>query len=146
MSDFHVQLGQSVSFSKTVSEADIYLFAGITGDLAANHVNEEVMKKTSYGQRIAHGALLVGYMSNCSTRICEACHASAALAQETAVSLGYDRIRFLKAVFIGDTITVNYKIANIDLTKRRATSQIEVHNQAGDLVAIATHILKWVRT
>jgi acyl dehydratase len=62
MSDFYVNIGDSVSFSKTVGESDVYLFAGITGDLAPNHVNEEYMKKSSYGRRMAHGALLIGYM------------------------------------------------------------------------------------
>jgi 3-hydroxybutyryl-CoA dehydratase len=64
-----VEPGTKVTFSKTVGESDVYLFAGITGDLHANHVNDEYMKKTRYGQRVAHGALLVGFMSNCSTQI-----------------------------------------------------------------------------
>ena len=57
MSSFYVDIGDSVSFSKTVGESDVYLFAGITGDLAPNHVDEEYMKRSSYGGRIAHGAL-----------------------------------------------------------------------------------------
>ena len=65
--------GLSVTFRKTVSESDVYLFAGITGDLSPNHVDEEFMKTTPYGGRIAHGALLVGYMSGCSTDIVEKC-------------------------------------------------------------------------
>ena len=44
-----------VTFSKTVGESDVYLFAGITGDLSPNHVNEEAMRQTIYGTRIAHG-------------------------------------------------------------------------------------------
>ncbi|WP_257958787.1 MaoC/PaaZ C-terminal domain-containing protein [Bacillus sp. V3-13] len=64
-----LQVGESVSFSKTVSESDVYLFAGITGDLGENHVNEDYMKKTPYKKRIAHGALLVGYASATSTLI-----------------------------------------------------------------------------
>ena len=56
-----------VTFSKTVSESDVYLFAGITGDLSPNHVNAEFMKATPYGQRVAHGALIVGYMSAASS-------------------------------------------------------------------------------
>ncbi|MEZ5824033.1 MAG: MaoC family dehydratase [Geminicoccaceae bacterium] len=141
MSEFHVHVGEEVSFSKTVSESDVYLFAGITGDLAPNHVNEAYMAKSSFGRRIAHGALLVGFMSNCSTKILEGRHTES----ETAVSLGYDRIRFLAPVFIGDTVTVTYRIAEIDPDKRRSRSQIEVRNQDGTLVAVATHILAWVR-
>ena len=67
MSSFYVAVGDKVSFSKTVSESDVYLFAGITGDLAPNHVNEEYMKRSGYGRRMAHGALVVGFMSTAST-------------------------------------------------------------------------------
>ncbi len=77
MSDFYVEIGQTFTFSKTVSESDVYLFAGITGDLSPNHVDEEEMKNTPYGGRIAHGALLVGYMSSCSTKAGEATRADA---------------------------------------------------------------------
>ena len=48
-------IGCRVTFSKTVGESDIYLFAGITGDLSPNHVDREFMKNTTYGRRIAHG-------------------------------------------------------------------------------------------
>lgn len=54
-------IGIATTFRKTVSESDVYLFAGITGDLSPNHVDEAFMKTTPYGGRIAHGALLVGY-------------------------------------------------------------------------------------
>ena len=113
MSSFYVDIGDSVSFSKTVGESDVYLFAGITGDLAPNHVDEEYMKRSSYGSRIAHGALLIGYMSTASSM---AIADSRASDDETPVSLGYDRIRFLAPVFLGDTITVHYEIVSV-LTK-----------------------------
>ena len=101
-SEFHVEIAKTTTFSKTVSESDVYLFAGITGDLSPNHVNKAYMEKSSYGRLMAHGALLVGYMSTASTLAI----AHTRDADETAVSLGYDRIRFLKPVFLGDTITV----------------------------------------
>jgi acyl dehydratase len=63
----------------------------------------------------------------------------------TGVSLGYDRMRFLAPVFFGDTITVDYRIASIDREKLRATADIKITNQDGTLVAVATHLLKWVR-
>ncbi len=137
---FHVEIGHEVSFSKTVGETDVYMFAGITGDLAPNHVDEVYMRKSSYGRRIAHGALLVGYMSTTSTMAI----AHVQDADETPVSLGYDRVRFLKAVFIGDTIKVTYRVTAIDEPRRRSVADIEVHNQDGELVAVAQHILKWV--
>lgn len=143
MTDFHVNIGDRVTFSKTVGESDVYLFAGITGDLGPNHVNEAYMQKSAYGTRIAHGALLIGYMSTASTMVCE--RAIAKGIDETPVSLGYDRVRFLKGVKLGDTITVHYAIKDIDPDRRRSRSQIEVTNQAGDVVAVAEHIMQWVK-
>ena len=58
MPKIYVEIGERVTFSKTVGEADVYMFAGVTGDLSKNHVNEQAMAKTRYGGRIAHGALL----------------------------------------------------------------------------------------
>jgi 3-hydroxybutyryl-CoA dehydratase len=142
MSDFYVTPGQEVQFSKTVGEADIYMFAGITGDLSSNHVNEQVMSRSKYKHRIAHGALMVGFMSTASTRMIEL-HGGTNTT-ETPVSLGYDKIRFLGPVFIGDTVTVRYTIKEIDPARRRSRSQISVVNQHGDLVAAGEHILKWV--
>jgi len=133
-----------ISFSKTVSESDIYLFAGITGDFAPNHVDEAFMSKTPYKRRIAHGALLVGYMSAASTRAVE--QGLGAGAEATPVSLGYDRIRFLKPVFIGDTITVTYRVTAFDEAGSRSEAAIEVHNQHGWLVAVAVHIMRWVKS
>lgn len=142
MSDFYLSIGDSVRFSKTVGESDVYLFAGITGDLAPNHVNEEYMKQSSYGRRMAHGALLVGYMSTASSMIIEKSRDGA---DETPVSLGYDRIRFTGPVLLGDTITVSYTIVTIDPDRRRSVADIKVNNQHGELVAVAQHILKWVK-
>lgn len=142
MSDFYVAPGDSVSFSKTVSESDVYLFAGITGDLFSNHVDEEVMRRSRYGARIAHGALLVGFMSTTSTMMIRACKGDQG--EETAVSLGFDRIRFLGPVYFGDTVTIDYRIASTEPQRRRAMGAITVTNQRGETVAVAEHILKWV--
>jgi 3-hydroxybutyryl-CoA dehydratase len=142
MAEFHVQVGDQVEFAKTVGESDVYLFAGLTGDLAPNHVNEAFMQRTKYGKRIAHGAMVVGFMSTASTLAVDKC--SKPSDRETPVSLGYDRIRFLGPVYIGDTITVRYRITEIDVERRRSRSEIEVTNQHGEKVAVAQHILKWV--
>jgi 3-hydroxybutyryl-CoA dehydratase len=143
MSDFYVKPGDSVSFAKTVGESDIYLFAGITGDLSVNHVNEQYMARSKYGHRIAHGALLVGYMSTCSTMMIDKCAGTSG--DETPVSLGYDKVRFLGAVFIGDTVTLTYTVAEIDPVKRQSLSDIKVVNQKGELVAVARHVMRWVK-
>ncbi len=122
MSDFYVKPGDRVSFAKTVGESDVYLFAGITGDLAVNHVNEAYMAKSKYGRRIAHGVLLVGFMSTGSTMMIDQCGGTAG--DETPVSLGYDRIRFLGPVFIGDTVSLTYTIDTVDPVKRQSLSNI----------------------
>ncbi len=140
---FYVEVGQETTFSKTVGESDVYLFAGITGDLSSNHVNEQVMSESKYGRRIAHGGLIVGFMSTTSTRIIENFGKSAE-GRATAVSLGYDRVRFLAPVFIGDTITVVYRITGVEPERGRSRAQISVVNQDHTQVAAAEHILKWV--
>ena len=61
------------------------------------------------------------------------------------MSLGYDKIRFLGPVFINDTVKLTYTITEIDPVKRQSKSSIEVKNQHGDLVAVGTHILRWVK-
>jgi 3-hydroxybutyryl-CoA dehydratase len=141
MTVMHAKIGDAVKFSKTVGESDIYLFAGITGDLSQNHVDDEFMKRSIYGRRIAHGALLIGFMSAASTKLIEQSLQKGI--DTTPVSLGYDRIRFLKPVFINDTITVTYTIDSIDLETRRTVAKIEVANQHGELVAAGQHIMKW---
>lgn len=143
MSDFYVKPGDSVTFAKTVGESDIYLFAGITGDFSVNHVNEQYMARSKYGRRIAHGVLLMGFMSTCSTMIIDQCAGTAG--DETPVSLGYDKVRFLGAVFIGDTVTLTYTVAQIDPVKRRSYGDIKVVNQNDELVAVARHILAWTK-
>src|SRR5258708_30005811 len=107
-----IKVGLSTRFSKTVSESDVYLFAGITGDLDPNHVDEEYCKRTSLGHRVAHGALIVGYMSAASTRILEDF-------ERPMVSVGYDRIRFINPVYLGDTINIEYVITSLDRERER---------------------------
>jgi 3-hydroxybutyryl-CoA dehydratase len=132
-----VPVGARTTFTKTVSESDVYLFAGITGDLDPNHVDEEYCRKTSLGHRVAHGALIVGYTSAASTRILQDF-------DRPMVSVGYDRIRFLKPVYFGDTITVDYEITGIEREKERTLAKIEVRNQRDELVAVLTHIMQLV--
>jgi acyl dehydratase len=143
LSAFYVKIGDSVAFAKTVGESDIYQFAGITGDLSVNHVNEQYMARSKYGRRIAHGALMVGFMSTCSTMMIEKCQGTAG--DETPVSLGYDKVRFLGAVYINDTVSFTYTIVEIDPVKRQSIAEIRAVNQHGELVAVARHILRWVK-
>jgi 3-hydroxybutyryl-CoA dehydratase len=140
--DFHVAIGDKVSFSKTVSESDVYLFAGITGDLSDVHCNEEFMSKSAFGRRIAHGVLSMGLMSTASTLMFTQ-HVQKYVGY-TPVSQGYDRVRFMGPVFFGDTVTITYTIAKLEGDRRRVLSDVTATNQRGETVAGATHIMRWV--
>ena len=129
-----LRVGASATFTKTVSESDVYLYAGITGDFSPNHIDEQYMRAGRYGRRIAHGTLLVGFMSAASAR----------LYLGRTVSLGYDRIRFPAPVFFGDTITTEYRIREIDAAKRRVYADVTCRNERGETVAVALNIRAFV--
>lgn len=132
------QVGMEVTFSKTIGEYDVYGFSGISGDFSPNHVDHEYMSRTPYGQRIAHGVLTMALMSTCSSKLIES------LGNPPTVSYGYDRVRFIKPVFINDTLTVTYRVASVEDGGDKCTSDITVTNQRGETVSVATHILKRV--
>lgn len=140
-----VKVGDTYRFAKTVGETDVVMFAGITGDFSDTHINDQYMKERSnLGGRIAHGALLVGYMSTASTlSIAHIIHQEGL--DDFPVSAGYDRIRFLKPVPLGDTVTVIYTVASIDKERGRSVAKIEVINQDGELKAVAEHIIRWAK-
>ena len=130
-----IAAGDSVSWTKTVTESDVGLFTGITGDVSPNHINEEYMKGTEYGGRIAQGVLVLGLSS-------AAVWMFAAKFGVTGASLGYDKVRFVKPVMLGDTVTINYRAAEFDLARARIVSDVSGRNQHGDVVLSARHILK----
>ena len=129
-----VPIGASASFTKTVSESDVYLYAGVTGDFSPNHIDEAYMKGGRYGRRIAHGTLLMGFMSAASAR----------LYLGRTVSLGYDRVRFPAPVFFGDTITTEYTVREIDRDRRRVFADVRCTNERGDVVGAAINIRAFV--
>ncbi|HEY9460658.1 MAG TPA: MaoC family dehydratase [Paralcaligenes sp.] len=129
-----VQVGASSQITKTISEADVYMYAGITGDFSPNHVDDVYMKAGRYGQRIAHGTLLMGFMSA----------ASAKLYLGRTVSLGYDHVRFISPVFFGDTITTSYTISKVDYDKKRVHADVRCTNQHGQVVGVALNIRAFV--
>jgi len=141
-SDFRVAIGDKVKFSKTVSESDVYLFAGITGDLSDVHCNEQYMSESAFGERIAHGVLSMGFMSTAST-VMFTPHVSHYVGL-TPVSQGYERVRFMAPVFFGDTLTITYTISKIEAERLRCLSEVVATNQHGAKVASATHIMRWV--
>ncbi|MBM7560893.1 MaoC family dehydratase [Fusibacter tunisiensis] len=89
-----INIGDSASFQKTISETDVYLFAGITGDYNPAHLNDVEARKTIFGERIVHGLLSAGLISAVL---------GVQLPGPGTIYLGQD-LRFLKPVKFGDTI------------------------------------------
>jgi 3-hydroxybutyryl-CoA dehydratase len=117
-------VGDSAQFSKTVTETDVYLYAGITGDFNPAHVDEEYARKTYFGTRIAHGMLSAGFISAVlGTR----------LPGPGAIYLRQE-LTFLGAVKIGDTITARVEVTEIDTVKGRVKLLTTCDNQEGKRV------------
>jgi len=129
-------VGTEVTATKTISESDVYLFAGITGDLGPNHTDAQYMADTQYGERIAHGVLTLGLMSSCSTRLIEQ------LGDTPTVNYGYERVRFVRPVFFGDTVRVSYIVSRVDVDEKRIYADVTATNQRGEVVAVAVNVLR----
>ena len=119
-----MKIGDTASVSKTISESDVYLFAGITGDHNPAHVNEESASRTMFGKRIAHGILSAGFIS-------------AVLAMKLpgpgTIYLGQD-LKFKKPVYFGDTITAICTVTELLPEKNIAKLSTKCINQAGAIV------------
>jgi len=95
---------KAVSPGRTVTEADIVMFAGLSGDWSALHTNVEVMKGSPFGQRIAHGLLTLSIASGLALRT------RGRPPPAIVAFLGMDKVRFENPVSIGDTITVETEV------------------------------------
>lgn len=135
MGKINLKLGQSFTFTKTISESDVYLFAGITGDFTMHHINQTYMESTPFKTRIAHGVLTMGFSSTVLGLAVQS-------TGQTCINVGYDKIRFLKPVPIGDTITAVYTVSSIDEEKGRVYGEIQCLNQKGEAVLSGVNILK----
>jgi len=130
-----------VSASRTITEADIIHFAGISGDYNPLHIDEEYCKKTIFGTRIAHGPLVYSIAAGLLFQL----H----LYDDTLIAfLGFDSLKFTKHVIAGDTIT-----AKISVLEKRETSKpdrgvmkrsLKVYNQNNEMVqdAVQAFLLK----
>jgi 3-hydroxybutyryl-CoA dehydratase len=117
-----VDVGTKVSHVKTITEADIVLFAGVSGDFNPVHVCEEYAKKTFFGSRIAHGVIPMGLLS-------------AAMAKLPGLVIFLsDSNRFLAPVRIGDTITATGEVTNVRKDKGIVTLRATCTNQKGEKV------------
>jgi len=123
------------TIGRTITEADIVLHAGQTGDFFPHHMDAEWVKTQEFKRRIAHGTLIlsvgVGMTANEINPV--------------AFSYGYDRVRFIRPVFIGDTITVKATITEKRDYPKRAElgyviEQVEIYNQDGKIVLACQHL------
>jgi acyl dehydratase len=120
---------------RTVTETDIVIHAGQSGDFFPHHMDEEWCKTQPFKKRIAHGTLIFTIAVGLTAHVIN----------EVAMTYGYDRLRFIKPVFIGDTIKATVTISNIKEHKKPGfglvTELVEVFNQHGEVVMVCEHVL-----
>jgi 3-hydroxybutyryl-CoA dehydratase len=117
-------LGDTAEFTKTISESDIYLFAGLTGDLNPAHINEPYAQKTFFKARIAHGMLMAGFISAVI---------GMQLPGPGSIYIRQE-LKFLAPARIGDTITARVEVTQINSEKNRITLRTTCTNQENTLV------------
>jgi 3-hydroxybutyryl-CoA dehydratase len=119
-----IRVGQTAEMAKTISESDVYLYAGITGDLNPAHVNEEYASGTFFGHRIAHGLLSAGLISAVIAN---------RLPGPGSVYIS-QTLKFLAPVFIGDTVTARVEAIDVDVDRNRVRLRTTCTTQAGTVV------------
>jgi 3-hydroxybutyryl-CoA dehydratase len=127
-----LQVGAAAESRKTISESDVYLFAGVTGDFNPMHVDAEFAKKTPFGARVAHGPLT---FSLCAGLLGTELPGLGTVAISNQVS-------YLAPVYIGDTIAVRVEVESLDPERHRATMAVTWHTQDGDQVATGQMVVK----
>ena len=126
-----IHVGDSAEFAKTISESDIYLFAGVTGDFNPAHVNEAYAQKTFFKTRIAHGMLAAGLISAVGGNM---------LPGPGAIYVRQE-LDFLAPVRIGDTITARVEVTEVITDENRVKLRTTCVNQDGKLVVDGLAIL-----
>jgi 3-hydroxybutyryl-CoA dehydratase len=119
-----LRVGDSAEFSKTVSESDIYLYAGVTGDFNPAHVNEAYAEKTFFKTRIAHGMLVAGFVSTVLAN---------KLPGPGTIYIRQE-LDFLAPVHFGDTITARVEVIEINVDRNRVKFKTTCMNQQGKQV------------
>jgi len=116
-----LKVGESAGFTKTISESDVYLYAGVTGDLNPAHINEEYAKHTFFKTRIAHGMLSAGLISTVLGNELPG-PGSVFIRQE---------LNFLAPVHMGDTVTARAEVIEILFEENRVKLKTSCVNQNG---------------
>lgn len=117
-------VGDRATFSKTITDADLLLFAAVSGDQYPLHVDEAYAKTTRFGARVAHGMLSASLLSATNGLL---------LGRPGGISLA-QTLRFLTPVFVGDTLQAATEVIEILPERRRLRCRTTVHNQRGELV------------
>ncbi len=119
-----LRVGETAEFTKTVSESDVYLYAGITGDANPAHLNEEYAKKTFFKTRVAHGMLSAGFISTVLGN------------QLPGAGTIYikQEVNFMAPVHMGDTITARAEVLEINTEDNRVKLRTSCVNQDGTTV------------
>jgi len=125
-------VGDAETFAKTITDADIVLFAGVSGDTYPLHLDAEYAKGTRFGARIAHGMLSASLLSTVNALL---------LGQPGGIYVEQS-LRFLRPVFIGDTLTARSEVVAIDTAKRRLRCRTTVTNQNGKNVIDGEAVLQ----
>jgi 3-hydroxybutyryl-CoA dehydratase len=131
----------TASYSREVTTELIADFARVTGDHDPIHVDPEYAATTEFGRVIAHGALMVGFMSTASSILSETI---ASAVGHPNLSLGYDRVRFTAVVFAGDVVTTKIWITEVLPERLRVMCDVECRNERDQVVAVASHIMRFV--
>jgi len=119
-----LQIGNAAEFTKTISESDVYVFAGITGDLNPAHINEEYAKNTFFKTRIVHGMLLAGFISAVMGN---------KLPGPGTIYIKQE-LHFLAPVYMGDTVTARAELVETIPAENRARFKTTCLNQVGTVV------------
>ncbi len=136
-----LRVGQkAISPGRTITETDIVLFAGLSGDWTELHTNAEYMRNSLFGQRIAHGMLTLSIASGLALR------ARGLPPFEILAFLGMEAVKLSAPVFIGDTIWVEVETLEVRPSKSRPDSLIlklknTVKNQREEVVATWNSVL-----
>lgn len=117
-------VGQSASFTKTISESDVYMFAGVTGDVNPAHINQKYAETTRFGSRIAHGMLSAGLISAVL---------GTKLPGPGSIYVSQS-LKFILPVYIGDTVTATATIKEIVPERNRLVVETVCTNQEDKVV------------
>ena len=137
-----LDVGEAAEYTRAIEAEDIAAFARISGDDDPVHTDPDFAARTAFGRCIAHGAHVMGLLSTTASMMSRRSVARGAIG--TPVSAGYDRIRFTRPVFAGETLTARYVIEEVDDARARTRARLEVVNQDGQTCLVGSHILAWV--